>query len=321
MIHNLRTITRLDEAETMWRVHIPDETVFDLWEVRAAFHRHYQRPFRFIFGNPRDDRKLFLPLSWVEEKNAWCFFPGETWANKTWLEQNRPTFGGLDPKQLAAELGADFHLRYLKEDPGGSPPLGIDETGYLFHPPKYDYHMDNWWALFSSKKGKYLRRELRELKERGATVRLGSEKDFDLMVEMSFGRFGAASYFADRRFRESFRDLLSFLAKMNLLRVTIVCMNTIPAAVDFGSVYRGRYTLLAGGTDGRFPGVAKLINLFHLEWACSEKLLEADFLCGDFSWKPLFHLTPRPLYLYTSLPRITLQTRHRHFLHFRESLR
>jgi len=23
---------------------------------------------------------------------------------------------------------------------------------------------------------------------------------------------------------------------------------------------------------------------------------EVDFLCGDFSWKKLFHLTPRPLY-------------------------
>ena len=31
--------------------------------------------------------------------------------------------------------------------------------------------------------------------------------------------------------------------------------------------------------------------------ACREQLTEADFLCGDFSWKKLFHLTPRPLYL------------------------
>jgi hypothetical protein len=34
-----------------------------------------------------------------------------------------------------------------------------------------------------------------------------------------------------------------------------------------------------------------------MQWACSERLNQVDFLCGDFNWKKLFHLTPRPLYL------------------------
>ena len=68
-------------------------------------------------------------------------------------------------------------------------------------------------------------------------------------------------------------------------------------AVDLGCIYRGTYTLFAGGTHGDYPGVAKLINLRHMERACHEGLREVDFLCGSFSWKTLFHLTERPLYL------------------------
>jgi len=58
---------------------------------------------------------------------------------------------------------------------------------------------------------------------------------------------------------------------------------------------------VAGGTGGDFPGVAKLINFHHLEWACRQRLREVDFLCGEFNWKNRFHLTPRPLYKMSKL--------------------
>jgi hypothetical protein len=74
------------------------------------------------------------------------------------------------------------------------------------------------------------------------------------------------------------------------------------AAVDMGCMYRGVYTLLGGGTHGGYPGVAKLINLCHMRRACDERMEWVDFLCGDFSWKTLFHLTPRPLYLLSNAP-------------------
>lgn len=68
------------------------------------------------------------------------------------------------------------------------------------------------------------------------------------------------------------------------------------AAVDIGAVWNGIYTVVAGGACSDFPGVAKLINFHHLEWACGQQLREVDFLCGEFNWKNRFHLTPRPLY-------------------------
>lgn len=299
--HGLRDITNIAEAEALWRTNIPTESVFDLWEVRMAFHRHFRRPLRFLVGST-EGGEVFLPLSWVDESKAWCFFPGETWSGGwTWLEQNRLCRGDLDRYRLLETLGDDFHLRYVRPELEGVNQLSVDETGYLFWPRRSHFRMDAWWADLGPKRGKQLRRELALLQALGARHRPDEAEHFNLLVEMTLARFGPASYFADPRFREGFRDMLAVLDRMGCLRVTLVEVEGRVVAVDVSSVFRGRCTVLAGGTDPAVPGVAKVINLYHLEWACDRGLEEVDFLCGDFNWKSLFHLTPRPLHLFSSM--------------------
>jgi hypothetical protein len=293
-------ITDLAIAESLWRNNIPCETIFDLWEVRMAFHRQFRRPFRLLYA-AEASRKLFVALSWVEEKGAWCFFPGETWHGKTWLEQNHPLMGGMDAESFRCYLGADLYLRYLLLPTDSVPSCPVDEIGYLFHPPLYQYRIENWWSSFSHKRAKLLKRELATLEKRGIDIRHDKVGRFDQMVSMNMEQFGTDSFFAEPRFREGFRGMIESLDQMGLIRVTSLYYGGKLAAIDMGSVFNGRYTLLAGGTDPQFPGVAKLINLHHLQWACEQQLDEVDFLCGDFLWKPLFHLTPRPLYLFSSL--------------------
>lgn len=71
-------------------------------------------------------------------------------------------------------------------------------------------------------------------------------------------------------------------------------------AVDMAAVYKGSYVVMLGGTDPEFRGVAKAMNMQHLEFACEQRLSRVDFLCGDFHWKKLWHLDPQPLYKYVS---------------------
>ena len=290
--------TDLAVAEKLWRERVPCETIFDLWEVRIAFHRQFQRPFKLLYSADQVDR-LFLPLSWVEERNAWCCFPGETWQGMTWLEQNRPMFGGLDQNRLRAVVGAELHLRYLLPPQDTTENLPVDETGYLFHPADHQYRIAGWWESFSHKRGKLLRREMEQLAGHGLAFNHDDGDAFNRMVAMNLERFGSDSYFHDLRFREGFRAMLQVLNQKGKLRSTALYLDGRLAALDIGVLYNGRYTLLAGATSPTFPGVAKLINLHHLEYACQERIDEVDFLCGDSgcSWKPLFHLTPRPLYL------------------------
>jgi len=245
-----------------------------------------------------------LPLSWIEESDCFGFFPGETWQGKTWLEQNKIVCdrnGGL--RDLLAHCPDSYHLRYLSGVPGvAAGEQREDEVGYLFQPPRYGYDLANYWREFSHKSAKNLRREVAALEKAGVSYRHDEPRDFDWMVELNLERFGERSYFHDQRFKEGFRSLVRLLCEKGWLRVTTVLIDREPAAVDVGCVYRGAYTLLAGGTSGKVPGVAKLINLQHLGRACRERFDQVDFLCGDFNWKKLFHLTPRPLYLLTNVP-------------------
>lgn len=301
---DLNSVTDRAGCEEVWRRLMPEEFVSDLWEVRECFDRHYRRPPHFLVAQDQAGVRGLLPLSWIEESGCYGYFPGETWEGHTWLEQNRlpGAHEGLLRPLLDASP-APYQLRYLLP-PEGLPESEwvVDEVGYLFLPPHYDYDLENYFQAFSRKSAKRVRREIAEVEAWGAAYRYDSLSDFDLLVRLNLDRFGDQSYFADPRFLASFRDLAHFLNDQGWLRFTTILLNDEVAAVDMGCVYRGTYTLVAGGTHGGYPGVAKLINLHHMRRACEERFERVDFLCGDFSWKKLFHLTPRPLYVLTNPP-------------------
>ena len=298
-MNDFRVLTDVDECRRTWQRAFPADRITDLWDVRDCFHQHFGNRPHFLVSETADGVTDLLPLCWIEEFGYYGYFPGETWQGKTWLEQNRiiATEEGVVDDLLGRSTAAR-HLRYLlpmENAPDGRP--AIDETGYLFRPPPYDFDVENYFQEFSRRSAKRLRREIAALEDRGLRYRLDDASDFDILVRFSLERFGSLSYFDDPRFRGSFRSLLHFLREREWLRLTTVIIGDEIAAVDMGCLYRGVYTLLAGGTNRDFPGVAKVINLHHIRRACRERLQSVDFLCGDFSWKKLFHLTPRPLYL------------------------
>jgi hypothetical protein len=277
---------------------MPQALVTDLWEARACFDRHFKRPPRFIYAKDGASVVGLVPLSWIEESSTYGYFPGETWKGRTWLEGNRVV--ARDGEVAAALLSAcppNVDLRYLLPV-AGEPGLEVDEVGYLFSPPRYGYDVERWFEEFSFKNAKRLRRAIGAIEAQGLEVRLDDRDDVGRLVELNLRRFGASSYFHDRRFREGFVDLAAWLETRGWLRVTALLIDGEPAAIDVGAVYRRTYTLLAGGTHREHPGIAKVINLHHLRTACAERYRNVDFLCGEFAWKPLFHLEPRPLCRY-----------------------
>jgi len=304
-VFRLRTITDPDECRDLWERCLPREVISDLWEVRACFDQHYRHQPHFIVAEQGGRIRGLLPLSRNTETGVFNFFPGETWSGKTWLEQNRIIVE--NPRLLRDMLAAvpgPYHLRYLRSDDRSAIACEqVDEIGYFFHPPRYDYDMGRYWEEFSHKTAKKLRRELAAWGERGVVWRFDDPEDFELMIEMNLSRYGESSYFFDSRFLASFRRLRDLLQHRGWLRMVTILVEDEPAAVDMGSVYNGTLTMLAGGTNAKFPGVAKLINTHHMTWASEQKLDRVDFLCGDFNWKAMFHLTPVPLYLLERQPQ------------------
>jgi CelD/BcsL family acetyltransferase involved in cellulose biosynthesis len=196
----------------------------------------------------------------------------------------------------------------------------IDEMGYLFFPRRYNYSFDIYMQEFSGKSRKKIGRELAKLEALGLHYRHDCMEDLKHLFRLNQDAYGQRSYFSDCRFLKSFEHLLSLLREKGLLRVTTVVLGGKVAAVDVGAVLGDYYTVLAGGTHPDFPGVAKLINFHHLQWACHQGLEEVDFLSGDFGWKERFHLTPRPLYQLQLLSTIAVQDNNLHDVNIASSV-
>ncbi|MCA9401079.1 MAG: GNAT family N-acetyltransferase [Candidatus Omnitrophica bacterium] len=298
-----------DACRHLWEEAIPQDVITDLWEVRACFARHYQRPLAFLAAKEGQRLVGLVPLCYIEEHDYYAVFPGEVWHGKTWLEQNR--IFAKNPQILQVLLDRlkqdqmKVHLRYLRPQPDlFQDHAAVDETGYVFHPKTVDYHLDDYFKMFSRRSIKSIRRDIDQFYARSMVVRKDHWPDFDDMVRLNIEQFGEDSYFTDERFRAAFRGLGLLLKEKGSLILTTLLIQDEIAAVDFGCLYNNVYTLLAGGTNKNFPGISKPINMHHLEQACRERYDEVDFLCGDFNWKKIFHLTPRPLMVITNMENI-----------------
>jgi hypothetical protein len=251
-----------------------------------------------------DEREVLgvLPLSYLEEKDKYVLFPGETWNGKTWLERTQiylrdPDILG-DLLDMAPERS---YLRYIECDERFlTPHMELDEIGYLFHPPEIGFDMKNYFQRFVWKKLKAIKKEIEAMLAPGWSWHVNCLTDYDIMVDMSLSTFGKSSYFYDSRFTEGFREVFRFLSRNGWLRMLSLEIGDKTVAVDMAAVYRGTYVVLLGGTDPEYRGVAKAMNMQHLEFACEQRLSRVDFLCGDFHWKKLWHLDPQPLYKYVS---------------------
>lgn len=286
-----------EQCRQVWEKYWHVSQLFDLWQVRECFHDAFARPLSFHLVRHQGRVTGFLPLSLNEETGDYVFFPGETWKGRTWLEQNRII--AETPQAFAAlaeSVQAPLYLRYLCWHPMLDHMAGAqaDETGYLFYPRMYDFSMDNFWLSFPGKSRKKLKAELKKFEN--ITFRFNQLSDLTDMFRMNMTAFRSESYFSDARFYRSFERLAAFLWDMGMLRITTALVDGKVAAIDMGAVFGNTYTVVAGGIHPEFPGIAKQINLHHLEWACRQRFESLDFLCGDFNWKQRFRLNPRPLY-------------------------
>jgi len=298
MLH-IRVCEDPDECRLIWEKAWPQRCFFDLWDVRECFSSSYRRSPWFVVAERDREIQGIMALSRVDEDNCFMHFPGETWKGKTWLEQNKvPVRSSSVFEELLTSVPGLTHLRYLTRDsvPIDAGPVAVDEVGYLFIPGKYGFSFQSYLQGFSGKSRKKLSRELAGLERHGVSYRYDAVADIQWLFRTNLESFQENSYFYDPRFLDSMDKLVAWLHGQGMLRVTTIVLGGTVAAVDIGAVWNRTYTVLAGATNPDFPGVAKMINFHHLEWACQKQMETVDFLCGDFGWKQRFHLTARPLY-------------------------
>lgn len=297
-MYTLKTVEDIEECACIWKKYWDASSIFDLWEVRKCFAESFGRSNNFIVLENNGEVQGVLPLSWMEESKFYSFFPGEAWHGKTWLEQNKVYANDNNVFQILLDNSpGPVHMRYLCANSlYFNDSLTVDETNYHLYPEEFNYSFDEYMQKFSGKSQKNLSKEVAKFYDSGAIIRHNELKDITTLFEMNLAAFGAQSYFSDKRFFMSFEKLIKWLWDNKMLRVTTVSIGNKIAAVDIGTLYGNEYVVMAGGTNPEFPGIAKLINFHHIQWACKNRMEKIDFLCGDFGWKERFHLTSKPLY-------------------------
>ena len=295
----IRICEDLEECRSIWQRTWPHDSVFDLWDVRWCFAQNYHNTPYFIIAEGNNNIEGLIALCKLKEQYGYSHFPGELWQGKTWLEQNKIIAATMHTaKELYDAVPEPSHIRYLLKTPTLKTAsfMGVDETGYILMPRQYNFSFDLFFQEFSGKSRKKLHREISCLEKAGISYRYNRLDDIEYLFCMNLNNFGPWSYFYEQRFKTSFEHLIAFLSARGYLRITTILIGGTIAAVDFGAVWNNTYTVLAGGTNPEFPGIAKVINFHHIRWAYANRIELVDFLCGDFGWKKRFHLTPRPLY-------------------------
>ena len=297
--HNTRTyfVTSLDRCERLWKTLISPKYISDLWEFRLGFYKNFHCKPCFLVIEDKRGIAGMMPLSFMEDLDMYFLFPGELWENKTWLE--RTPFYARNERffyHLLRACPENCFLRYLEiEESLIVSELPLDEIGYVLYPGDMDHDISQYYNRFSRKKIKAIKKVIQSYYDAGCEIYNNRLQDFDRLVEMSLQQFGRKSFMYDLRFQKGFRETMNFLNDKNILRMISCEIGGNLAAVDIGSVYNGVYTVFLGGTNPEFPGIAKLMNMNHIDFGFKERLHKIDFLCGDFHWKKLWHLDPEPL--------------------------
>jgi hypothetical protein len=295
----IRISEDIEECRDIWLRTWPQDSIFDLWDVRWSFSRSYNHTPYFIIAEENEECYGLIALSRLENEQRYCHFPGELWQGKTWLEQNKIiALASHVATELFDAIPEPTHIRYLLKTPVLYENIfeNIDEIGFILRPRNFNFVFDRYQKQFSGKSRKKLNREMEHLEQRGISYRYYSLKDIEHLFTMNLNNFGPYSYFYDTRFKTAFENLIAFLYDHKYLRITSVLVGGAIAAIDLGAVWNNTYTLLAGATNPDFPGIAKVINFHHIQWAFAKHIEMIDFLCGDFGWKKRFHLIPRPLF-------------------------
>jgi hypothetical protein len=295
-----RFVTDLDLCEDLWHTYVEPRLISDTWEYRLCFHRHFKNDSRFLLMEDAQGVAALLPLSYVRQLEMFVAFPGDMWKGKTWSERN-PIYL-REPRFLFEILHAcpdRTYLRYL-DFPCDDLLSGVDldELGYVLYPGELGYDVDRYIQRLSRKRFKDINKTIGNILSREHHFHINRLNDFDTMVRMNVACFGTNSYLHDPRFRDSLRDLMNTLHRNGRLHMVSLDIEGKTAAVDLGALHNDIYTVFLGGTDPSYLGVAKVMNMHHIRFACNQRLAKVDFLCGDFHWKKLWRLDPEPLYKY-----------------------
>jgi len=295
---SVEVIRDLDQAEDLWQLFTPNESLFDTWEFRYAFWRGYRHKPYFLCLKLQNEIVAVLPLWYESDKKAYY------WFGSWWQEDN--TFFVKDPVYLPLLLAAAPRPLTINAISPQELPSNLTINELVDDDPKFILRLDTHYSsdMFLDtlkKKRRYnLKRDKRIIDALEPTVTLNDFSSFDALVALSKKRFAEKQEetdWEDKRRIDAFKEViaLGLTEKSYKVRMVTVRVGNTLAAADLVALYKGTYyPLKCGYNVSDFPGIGNWMNLWEIDDAASLGMKKMDFLEINYGWKDKW-FEPLPL--------------------------
>ncbi len=293
---DIRTITDLKTAETLWREISPRHVIYDDWDFRYGFYKYEPYPlyFRAAYevGNGREELVALMPLVDYEDY-------GHGFMAEDPCEENR-VFVRPGHEAVIRELYEKLEGRIQFYDVSGedefTTKLALEDYKYVLPLNGFKSFADFMNSRLSAKRRRSLVKELSAIEALKLEVVINDFKDLDNLFKLNIASFAGESYLGKDKEREPWQELIKapFAWRLVSLRRE---GKTIAASLSV--IYNGYYHYLITGVDFvTYPGLGKYLNKVNIELAIKDGAKYFDAGLGDCGWKNIWHFDTIAQYEY-----------------------
>jgi len=282
-------VSDIDRCKSLWNQFSPDESVFDNWDLRMAFHEAYGYTPYFLVVRNKYETLGVLPLDWDQAEDEYMWFGGD------WLEDQKffvtnpnyiPLLLFLAPKPIVLDAIVPETVSGIKHEVD----MGISPSKFVLDLRKYE-SIESYIQSLSKKKRHNLRRDVARNAKLDPKILTGHKDDFytsNQIIQKRSQEWGELPDFAeDEYIIKAFENVLSLKKETGIkLRMFSVYIDGVCGATDVNLIYKNTYYTLRGGYDvNKFPGIGNYIFAKEIEDAISLGMEKIDFLQIDYGWK------------------------------------
>lgn len=293
-----------DVLTSLWQEFSPNESVFDLWEVRNAFLSGYGYQPIFVTlvekGIQYEETVGLLPLCIDPDTDPNTY----RWFGTNWPEDN--TFFVRDPELIPLLLVAapkpliidcirpKQELSFLLDFPG----FTQDSEKKYFLDIEHCATIDAFLARLKKKRRYNFKRDRKRIQSLAPTVRYDHPDDIEQLFALNIARFRQKhpgspddySTFEKDRQKNAFRNLIKRAGRYQARTITTIIDGSV-AAVEIALIYNKTYYALNAGTAvWKYSGIGVYSNLLVIEDAIRLGCTKVDFLEQAQNWKHLWQL-------------------------------
>jgi len=288
----LKIITSLPEAKKAWNDISPDLSIYDNWDFRFAFYKHFNHPLHFYAWYDGEKLVGLLPLQYYENEDCYEYF------SEDFMEDNRFFVkAGYEEhiQRFLAEIKEKVIIYDLTGEGEFIASLPLEDYKYILslkNLKNFEEHLAN---SFTSKRRRQFLKLKKEMEKNKIEIISNDFRDIDSLFSLNIKRHKEESYLNEAPKRETLRELLkNFDVHFKTFKV-----NGKKEGVSYAILYKGTYVYLSVGSNIKdYSGLGAYIGMANFDYAISLGAKIFDAGLGDCGWKNLWHFDKIPQYEY-----------------------